>query len=138
VVVDDRPGAGGIIGTAIAAKAPADGYTLGLGTITTLAINPALHATLPYDSVHDFVPVVLMASGSLVLVLNPSVPAHTVRELIALSKSRPAELTYGSIGNGSTQHITAELFKSLTGADLRHIPYKETGAAVGDLTAEYH
>jgi tripartite-type tricarboxylate transporter receptor subunit TctC len=133
VVVDDRPGAGGIIGTQLAANAPADGYTVALGTITTLVINPVLYRKLPYDPARDFTPVMLMVSGPLVVVVNPALPVNSIADLVALARAKPGELTYASIGNGSAQHITMELFKHLSNTDFRHIPYKETASAIGDL-----
>lgn len=135
VVIDNRPGAGGVIGTQLAALAVPDGYTIALGTITTLAIDPALYTKLPYDALRDFIPVILVASGPLVVIVNPAMPVANVRELIALARGKPGQITYGSIGNGSSQHIGVELFKHLTGTDMRHIPYKETAAAVADLLA---
>ena len=131
-VVENRPGAGSGIGTAVVAKAPADGYTLILSN-TTHAINATLYQNLPYDSVKDFAPVVLLADAMTVLVTYPSFPANTVKELIALAKSKPGAIDYASAGNGSIQHLAGELFKSAANVDIVHIPYKAGGTAVTDM-----
>jgi tripartite-type tricarboxylate transporter receptor subunit TctC len=136
VVIDNRPGAGGIIGTQLAGTAPPDGYTLLLGTITTLAINPGLYRRLPYDAARDFSPVILIAAGPLVLTVPPAPALNSAADLIALARRRPHELSYASIGSGSTQHITMELFKQITNTQMRHIPYKETSAALGDVLSD--
>jgi tripartite-type tricarboxylate transporter receptor subunit TctC len=134
VVVDNRPGAGGAIGTEIAARAPADGYTLVMATASTIVINP-LVAKAPYDPVRDFAPVVHTATVPLVLVVHPSVPAKTVKELIALSQTPGAKLNYASSGEGTTSHLAAELFKASTHAQMVHVPYKGGGQAIIDLLA---
>jgi len=134
VVVDNRPGAGGVIGADIAAKAPADGYTIVLGSPGSLTINPNLKRT-PYDTLRDFAPITLATISPFVLVLNPSVPASSVKQLIALARSKPGQLNYGSAGNGSVSHFSSEQFKSLAGVDLTHIPFKGAGPAVADLLA---
>ena len=133
VVVDNRGGAGGIIGAEIAAKAPADGYTLVLGSPGPLTINPNLMPRLPYDPLRDFAPITLATISPFILVLHPSVPAGSVKELVALAKARPDPLNYGSAGNGSVSHFSAEQFKALAGVNLAHIPYKGAGPAVTDL-----
>ncbi|MBI3067606.1 MAG: tripartite tricarboxylate transporter substrate binding protein [Betaproteobacteria bacterium] len=133
VVVDNRPGAGGIIGTELAAKAPADGYTLLLGSITTHAVNPSLYKKLPFDPLRDFAPVSLAVSTPQVLVVHPSVAAKSVKELIALAKAKPGQLNYASAGTGTSPHLTFELFKSMAGVNLVHVPYKGTGPAITDL-----
>ena len=133
VVVDNVPGAGGAIGADKVAKAPADGYTLLMGHIGTLAVNPSLYPKLPYDPVKDFAPVAWVARVPNVLVVHPSVPARNVRELVALAKARPGQLNYGSGGNGSAANLATEYFKLQTGASLLHIPYKGTAPAVTDL-----
>ena len=134
VLVDNRPGAGTIIGTEIVAKAPADGYTL-LMSPTTLAINPATYKKLPYDALRDFAPISQLAAVPSVLVVHPSVPAKSVKELIALAKARPNEILYASPGHGTIPHLTMELFASMAGIRLVHIPYKGAGPARLDLVA---
>jgi len=135
VVVENRPGAGGNIGMAAVAKAPADGYTIGMGGIGPNAINPGIYATMPFDSVHDFMPITFVASNINVLVVNPSVPAQNVQELIAYAKANPGTLSFGSAGPGPSQHLAGELFKLSTGITMTHIPYKGAGPAVADLIA---
>lgn len=130
VVVENRAGAGGNIGMEIAAKSDPDGYTLLLGHTGTLAINPALYAKIPYDPVRDFSPVSLVAYSPLVLVTHPSLPARTVKELIALAKSKRGQINYASGGSGTGTHLSAELFKSMAGVDIVHVPYKGSGPAV--------
>ena len=131
--MENRPGASATIGAAVVAKAPPDGYTLAMGQLTPNAIAPALFASLSYDAVKDFVPIILVGTSPNVLVVNPSVPAKTVAELVALAKSKPGKLTYASSGAGSLQHIAAELFKSAAGVDIVHVPFKGSGQAVIDL-----
>ena len=133
VVIDNRAGAGGVIGTDIAAKAVPDGYTLLFGTSAGLTINPALSSKLPYDAVKDFAPVSLLVLNPQILVVNSTVPANTVKELIALAKARPGQLNYASVGQGSPNHMGMELLKALTGIDVVHVPYKGTGPAITDL-----
>ena len=133
VIVDNRPGAGAVIGTEMAAKSPPDGYTVLLGSITTHAVNPALHKKLNFDPVKDFAPVTLVVSSPQLLAVNPSVTAKNVKELIALVKAKPGQLNYASAGPGSSPHLTFELFKSATGIDIRHVPYKGTGPAITEL-----
>ncbi len=133
VVIDNRPGAGGNIGTDIVAKAPADGYTLLMGTVGTHAINASLYAKLPFDPIKDFAPVALVASVPNVLVVNATIPATSVKELIALAKSKPGQLNFASSGNGTSIHLSGELFKSMTGTSILHIPYKGSSPALTDL-----
>ena len=135
VIIDNRPGAGGNIGADLVAKSPADGYTILMGAVSTHAINVALYSKLPYDPVRDFAPVTLITSVPNVLVLHPSVPAHTVKELIALAKARPGQLNFASGSTGSAGHLAGELFKSMAGVDMTHIPYKGAAPAVIDLIA---
>jgi len=135
VVVDNRSGAGGNVGTEIAARSPADGYTLLMANVAPMAINVSLHRKLPYDPIKDFTPITLLARFPNVLVVHPSVPAGSIKELVALARSKPGQLTYASAGSGSTTHLSAELFKSLAGIDLVHVPYKGGGPALIDLVA---
>jgi tripartite-type tricarboxylate transporter receptor subunit TctC len=131
VIVENKPGANGAIGTDFVAKAPADGYTLLFGYIATHGINPAL-SKVPYDPIKDFAPVAQIAEAQGVLVVTPSVQAKSVKELIALAKAKPGKLSYASAGNGTAPHISGELFKKMTGTDLLHIPYKGSAPAVTD------
>ncbi len=132
VIVDNRPGGGTTIGTNLAAKSPPDGHTL-LIVSFAFAVNPALYASLPYDTGKDFTPVVLAATTPNLLVVNPALPVKSVKELVAFAKSHPGKLNYASAGNGSSNHLSMELFKSLTGVDAVHIPYKGSAPAVTDL-----
>lgn len=124
VVVENRPGAGGSIGTELAARAPADGYTLLLSSAGPIVVNPSLYPRLGYDPQRDFMPIAFIAASPLVLCAHPSVPATVVRDVIALAKRMPGRLTYGSGGNGSPPHLTGEMFKVATGVDLIHVPFK--------------
>jgi tripartite-type tricarboxylate transporter receptor subunit TctC len=133
VVVDNRPGAAGNIGSELVAKAPNDGYTLLMGTVGTHAINASLYAKMPYDHVRDFAPVVLVAGVPNVLVVHPSVPASTVQELIAYGKANPGKLNFASSGSGTSIHLAGELFKVMTGVQMTHVPYKGSAPAVSDL-----
>lgn len=133
VVIDNVPGAGGSIGADKVAKATADGYTLLMGHIGTLAVNPSLYPNLPYDPVKSFAPVAWVARVPNVLVVHPSVKATNVRELVALARQRPGQLNYGSGGNGSAANLATEYFKMQTGTSLLHIPYRGTAPAVADL-----
>ena len=135
VVVENRTGAGGNIGMAVVAKAPADGYTIGMGGIGPNAINPNVYAAMPFDPVRDFAPITFVASNINVLVVHPSVPAQNVQQLIAYAKSNPGKLSFGSAGTGTSQHLAGELFKQITGVEMTHIPYKGAGPAVSDLIA---
>lgn len=129
VVVENKPGAGTTIAGEFTARSAPDGYTLFLQDITTHAINASLYAKLPYDSVKDFTPVALVASTPLMLVVHPSTPANSVKELIAVLKASPGKYSYGSSGNGTILHLTGELFKSVAGLDVLHVPYKGSAPA---------
>ncbi|MBC7729612.1 MAG: tripartite tricarboxylate transporter substrate binding protein, partial [Microbacteriaceae bacterium] len=135
VVIENRVGASGMIGTDAVAKAAPDGYTLTVGNVSTLAMNAAIYNKMAYDPLKDLTPILQTAVVNYVLVVNPDVPARNVAELIAYAKANPGKLSYGSSGSGSAQHMAAELFKVRTGTNLTHVPYKGTGALVGDLVA---
>ena len=132
-VVDNRPGAAGIIGTDIGAKSPPDGYTLIGATTGTITINPSTYAKLPFDPIRDLAPITSIGSASFVLVVNPTLPARSVRELIALAKRRPNELTLGSPGYGGINHVGAEYFAQLTGIRLLHVAFKGSGPMLIDI-----
>jgi tripartite-type tricarboxylate transporter receptor subunit TctC len=133
VIVENKPGAGGGVGATYTAKAPPDGYTIMGGTISTHAINASLYKDLQYDPVKDFAPVMLIARVPNMLVVNPNVPAKNVSELIALLKKNPGKYTFASSGNGTSQHLSGELFKTMTGVDMQHIPYKGSPPALQDV-----
>ncbi|HZN23086.1 MAG TPA: tripartite tricarboxylate transporter substrate-binding protein, partial [Burkholderiales bacterium] len=133
VIVDNRPGGNGIVGMEIAARSNPDGYTLVLGTIGPVAVNPSLYKKLPYDPVRDFDPIARAVSALNVLVVHPSVPAKSVKELIAHAKANPARLTYGSSGVGFADHLAGELFNTLAGVKMVHVPYKGGAPAMLDL-----
>src|SRR6202051_1111032 len=134
-LVENRLGAGGVIAASSVAKATPDGYTLFMGASTQLAIQVTLHKTLPYDPAADFAPVALVASVPFVLTVNPSLPVHSVTELIALAKQKPGQLSFGSSGVGGPPHLFTELLKTMTGIEMTHIPYKGTAQAINDLVA---
>jgi tripartite-type tricarboxylate transporter receptor subunit TctC len=133
VIIDNRAGAGGNIGADFVAKAAPDGYTIVMGAVSTHAINVSLYRKLPYDPVNDFAPVTLVTTVPNILVVHPSLPARTVRELVTLAKSRPGQLHFASGSTGSAGHLAGELFKSMAGVDLVHVPYKGAAPAVVDL-----
>jgi tripartite-type tricarboxylate transporter receptor subunit TctC len=135
VVINNRGGAGGTTAAAQVAKSDADGYTLLLNTIATHGIGPHIYAKLGYDPVRDFSPVILVAKLPLIMAINADVPARNVADVIALAKAKPGELTFSSSGSGGAPHLAGELFKSLTGTDVQHIPYRGSGPAVIDLMA---
>ena len=135
VIVENRGGAGGVLGAAAVAQSPPDGYTLLVGTGSTHGTNSNVYARLSYDPVRDFVPVILLSSSPLLLIVPPSLPARSVKELIALGRSRPGELSFGSYGTGSINHLGAELFNSMAGIQANHVPYRGSAPAMTDLIA---
>ena len=134
-LVDNRPGGGGTIGAQLAARAPADGHTLFLGGITSLSMAPYTHKNLPYDPFKDLAPISKLTIQPLLLMVHPSLPARSVKEFIALAHAKPGQLDYASSGLGGTGHLAGELFRSVTGTKLVHIPYKSAGPALTDLTS---
>jgi tripartite-type tricarboxylate transporter receptor subunit TctC len=135
VVIDNRPGAGGNIGVDLVAKSPADGYTLVMGHIGTFGVNPTLYSKLPYDAIKDFQPITLVALVPNMLSVNPALPVHSVKELVALARAKPGTINFGSGGNGSAAHLAGEYFKLMTKTEITHIPYRGTSPAVTDLIA---
>jgi tripartite-type tricarboxylate transporter receptor subunit TctC len=135
VVVENRPGAASVLGLAAAARALPDGYTLAMGGSASLATSVTIYKKLPYDPTKDFSPIAFIARIPFVLVVHPSLPLHSVRELIAFAKARPNELSYASGGPGSPHHLYTELFKSMAGVEMRHIPYKGSAPALADVVA---
>ena len=133
VVVDNRAGAGGNIGGQAAARAPADGYTLFMGTVGTHAINQSLYRKMPFDPIKDFAPLSRVAMVPNLLVANPSQPFKSVKEMIAYAKANPGKINFGSSGNGSSIHLSGELFKQMAGVDMQHVPYRGSAPAVSDL-----
>lgn len=135
VVVDNRPGAGGTLGSDIVARATSDGYTLLVANTSTLAVAPSLYKKLPYVPLRDFAPITLMTVADSVLLIPLALPATSVKELIALARARPGQLNYGSAGTGTTTHMSGELFRSMAGVDIVHVPYKGTAQAYIDMQA---
>ncbi len=135
VVIENRVGAGTVIGAASVAKAAPDGYTIMLGTSTAFAITVTLNKNLPYDPARDFAPIALTSNAPFLLLVHPSLPVHSVGDLVKLAKEKPGQLSYGSAGPGSPQHLSFELLKSLTGINVVHVPYRGDGPAVTDLIA---
>jgi tripartite-type tricarboxylate transporter receptor subunit TctC len=135
LVMDNRGGAGGLIGTEVAAKSAADGYTLLVSSPGPLTILPHLQKQIAYDPLNDFIPIGLIASNPFLLITHPSVPARTLKELIALAKAQPGKLNYASAGNGAANHLAMELFKSMANIDITHVPYKGAPQAVSDVIA---
>jgi tripartite-type tricarboxylate transporter receptor subunit TctC len=133
IVIDNRPGAGGNVGSELVAHATADGYTLLYGTNGTLAINPTLYGNLRFDPVKDFAPVAPMTLIAAMLIVNPDLPAHSVAELIRYAKANPGKVNFGSAGNGTTSHLAGELFKTMAEVDIVHVPYRGGAQAVTDL-----
>jgi tripartite-type tricarboxylate transporter receptor subunit TctC len=133
VVVDNRGGAATVIGAEMAARSPADGYTLLVSSETTFAVTPALKDKLPYDPERDFAPISLLTTQPYVLAVSPSLPASSVSQLVAYAKSNPGKLTYGSAGTGSANHLAGEMFRQVAGVDIVHVPYKGNGPAIIDL-----
>jgi len=135
IVIENKGGAGAILGTDQVAKAEPDGYTLLLGQSGPISINPAVYKSLPYDPVKDFAPITMTTAYPYVLVVNSELPAKTLHDLVALAKSKPDSMNYGSTGVGAANHLVAELFSSKTGVKMTHVPYRGTALAVGDLLA---
>ena len=135
IIIDNRGGAAGQLGAELVAKAPADGYTIMMAHIAAISILPSLVAKLPYDAQKDFAPVSLVAIGPNLLVVHPSLPVHTVKDLVALAKARPGQLQFASPGSGSVQHLSGELFKLQAKVDMLHVPYKGSGQSIVDLVA---
>ena len=133
VVVENKPGAGTIVGTEAAAKSPPDGYTLLAGLTANMAVNPSLFRKLPYDPIKDFTPVGMMAEFPFVLVVSKNFPAKSVKELLALAKAKHGEINFASAGNGTGQHLSAELFKLMAGVDMTHVPYRGASPAYSDV-----
>ncbi len=133
VVVDNRPGAGGVVGADLAAKSAPDGYTLLLCSTGAMAINPALLSSMPYDPIRDLAPITLVVTIPYLLLVNPSYPAQSVKELLTLARTKPGQLNYGSAGNGTTSHLAMELFRSMANIQVTHVPYKGSAPAAIDL-----
>ena len=135
VVIDNRPGADGQIDAAQVAKAPPDGYTLLVGTTGPMVISPAVESKMPYDTLRDFAPITQLVTQPIALVVHPSLPVSTTSQFVAFARARPGQLNYGSAGTGNGTHLAAEIFSSITGVKMVHVPYKGTGPAVIDLVS---
>jgi tripartite-type tricarboxylate transporter receptor subunit TctC len=133
MIVENRPGAGGLVGSSLVASAPPDGYTILMGTVGTLAVSPSMYKKMPYDTDKDLIPVSLVAGGQFALVVHPSFPAKTFGEFISYARARPGELNYGSAGNGSTLHLGMEMLNNMAGLKITHVPYKGSGPMVAAL-----
>lgn len=133
VIIDNRGGAGGNIAAEFVAKSPPDGYTLFLGPVGTMTINPFVYAKMPFDTMRDFAPISQLTSLPIVMVVNPSIPAKNVREFVVFAKAKPGEASFASGGNGTQTHLAGEMFKSMTGIEMVHVPYKGTAPAMVDL-----
>jgi tripartite-type tricarboxylate transporter receptor subunit TctC len=135
IVVENKPGAGGNIGSDFVAKAKPDGYTILGGTISSHAINPSIYKTMPYDAAKSFQPITLIGTNANVLVVGAASPFKTVQDVIAAAKAKPGSISFASAGNGTSQHLSGELFKSLAGIQMEHVPYKGSGPAIQDVIA---
>ena len=133
IVIENRPGANGALGSELVAKAPPDGHTIIMGYLGSLAINPNLYPKLSYDAVKDFAPITLAAATTQAIVMHPSLPARNLKDLISLAKARPGQIAYASAGIGAPSHLAGELFKMMAGINMVHVPYKGSGAALTDL-----
>ncbi len=133
VIIENKPGAGGTIGADLTAKAAPDGYTLTVGTTSNHSIAPSLYKKLPYDPVKDFAPITMLAVSQNVVVINPSLPINNIKELVAYAKANPGKMNYGSSGNGTISHLTGEMFNTLSGTEIQHIPYKGSALVFPDL-----
>ncbi len=130
VVIDNRPGAGGVVGTEIVTKSPPDGYTLMLGTPAPITVAPSLMKKMPYDPLRDLTPITLVSIVPAVVAVHPSVPAKSIKELVALAKTKPGQMTYSSSGNGGTAHLSGLMLQTMAGIDIIHVPYRGTGPAL--------
>lgn len=135
VVIDNRPGGGGMIGANLAAKSPPDGYTLFLGGVTTLSIAPYLHKNMQYDPIRDFIPVTQTTLSPLLLMVHPSLPVKTVKDFVALARAKPGEINYASSGPGGSGHLAGELFRMITKTNIVHVPYRGAPPALNDLVS---
>ena len=138
VVIENRPGATGTVAAGLVAKAPPDGYTIMMGHVSVNAIAPSLFSKLPYDVNHDFAPVTLAAAVPHIVTVHPSLPAKSIKQVIALARAQPGVMSFPSAGNGSTPHLAGEMFKMMTGTKILHVPYKGTGQSIPDLLAGRH